>query len=143
MDTNKTASAHSTNTDAARQLRDMAETGAKQSKEVFEKVGAATTETAEAMTNCCSTALKGIQDYNSKLVEFAQANTKSTWEFVQSLAGAKLPSELVRVSTEHARHQLETMAEQTKQLASLTQHVTLATAEPLKAGLVKAFSLAA
>jgi phasin len=143
MDTNKTASARSTNTDATRQLRDMAETGAKQSKEVFEKVSVATTNTAEMMTNFCSTALKGIQDYNSKLVEFAQENTKTALEFVQSLSVAKSPSECVEVSTEHARHQLETMAEQTKQLAMLTQHITIANAEPLKTGLVKAFNRAA
>ena len=47
MDTNtKTTSARSANTDATQQLRDMAETGAKQSKEAFEKIGAATTEAA-------------------------------------------------------------------------------------------------
>ena len=132
-----------TRTDATQQLRDMPETGAKQSKEAFEKIGAATTEAAEAMTNCCSTALKGIQDYNGKLVEFSQANTKSALLFVQSLAGVKSPSEFAQVSAEHARQQLETIAEQTKQLAELTQHVTLATVEPLKTGFAKVLSRAA
>ena len=130
-------------TDATQQLRDLAETGAKQSQEAFEKIGAATTEAAEAVTNCCSTALKGIQDYNGKLVEFTQANTQSAFAFVQSLAGVKSPSEFAQVSTEHARQQLETIAEQTKQLAELTRHVTLATAEPLKTGFAKVFSRAA
>ena len=79
MDTNtKTASSRSTNTEASQQFRDMAETGAKQSKEALEKIGAATNEAAEVMTNCCSTALKGIQDYNNKVVEFTQANTNRT-----------------------------------------------------------------
>jgi phasin len=121
----------------------MAGTSAKQSKEAFEKIGAATTEAAEAMTNCCSTALKGMQDYNSKLAEFTYANTKSNLEFIQSLVGMKSPSEFVQLSTEHARHQLETMAEQTKQLAALAQHVTHTTAEPLKTGFAKAFGRAA
>jgi phasin len=139
VDTNtKTTSARSTSADATQQLRDMAETGAKQSKEAFEKMGAATTDAAEAMTNCCSTAFKGMQDYNSKLAEFTHANTKSNLEFIQSLVGVKSPSEFVQVSTEHARHQLETMAEQSKQLAALTQHVTLTTAEPFKTGFAKA-----
>jgi phasin len=124
-------------------LRDMAESGAKQSKETFEKIGAATTEVAEAMTNCCSTALKGMQDYNSKLAEFTQTNAKSVVEFVQRLAAVKTPSEFVQVSTEHAKHQLETMTEQAKELAELTQQVTLTSAEPLKTGLAKAFNRAA
>ena len=144
MNTNtKTTSVRSPNTDATQQFREVTETGAKQSKETFEKIGAATTEAAEVMTNVCSTALKGLQDYNSKLAEFTQTNTKSAFEFVQSLAGVKSPSEFVQVSTEHAKHQLETIAEQTKQLAELTQQVTLTTAEPIKTGFAKVFSRAA
>jgi phasin len=144
MNTNtKTTSARSPNTDATQQFREVTETGAKQSKETFEKIGAATTEAAEVMTNVCSTALKGLQDYNSKLAEFTQTNTKSAFEFVQSLAGVKSPSEFVQVSTEHAKHQFETMAEQTKQLAVLTQQVTLTTAEPIKTGFARVFSRAA
>jgi phasin len=146
MNTNpntKTAPARSASADAPQQLREMAETGAKQSKETFEKIGAATTEMAEVMTNCCSTALKGMQDYNSKVAEFTQANAKSTVEFVQSLAGVKSPTEFIQISTEHAKRQLETMTEQAKELAELTQQVTLTTTEPFKTGLAKAFNRAA
>jgi phasin len=109
----------------------------------LEKIGAATTEAAEMMTNCASTALKGMQEYNSKLAEFTQANTKSAVEFVQSLAGVKSPSEFVQISTEHTKHQLETMTEQLKELAALSQQVTLTTAEPIKAGMAKVFNRAA
>ena len=121
--------------DVMQQLRDVTDTGAERSKEVFETIGAATTEAADVMKNCCSTALKGMQDYNSKVVEFTQANTKSYVEFVQKLAGVKSPSEFMEISTNHGRYQLGTLAEQAKQLAELAQKVTLATAEPLKTGL--------
>jgi hypothetical protein len=47
------------------------------------------------------------------------------------------------VSTEHVRQQLETIAEQTKQLAELTQHLALATTEPLKEGFAKVLRRAA
>jgi phasin len=144
MNTNKTTSAaRSPNLDAPQHLRDAAESGAKQSKETFEKIGVATTEAAEVMTNFCSTALKGLQDYNSKLAEFTQTNTKSAFEFAQNLAGVKSPSEFVQLSTDHAKHQIETMTEQTKQLAELTQQVTLTATEPLKTGFAKVFSRAA
>src|SRR5690242_9520470 len=90
MNTNpKPTAARSPNPDAPQQLREMAETGAKQSKETLDRIGAATTDAAEMMTNCASTALKGMQEYNSKLAEFTQANTASTVEFLQSLAGVK------------------------------------------------------
>jgi phasin len=144
MNTNtKPTPARSPSTDAPQQLRGMAEASAKQSKETFEKIGAATTEAAEMMTNCASTALKGMQEYNSKLAEFTQANTKSTFEFFQSLAGVKSPSEFVQLSTEHAKHQLETMTAQAKELAELAQQVTLTAGEPVKTGLAKAFNRAA
>ena len=141
MDTN--TKQKSANTNTTQKVRDMTEGGAERSREVLESIGAATTGVAEVMKNCCSTALKGMQDYNSKVVEFTHANTKSYVEFVQKLAGVKSPSEFIEVTTDHGRYQLETVAEQAKQLAELTQKVTLATGEPFKTGFAKAYNHAA
>ena len=135
MDTNpKTRS----KTDATEQFRDMTEKGATQSKEAFEKMSAATAQTADVMKNCYSTAVKGIQDYNNKLIEFTQANTKTAGDFAQRMFGVKSPSEFFELSTDLAQQQLETLTKQTQQLAALAQQVTLATTEPLKTGLTKA-----
>ena len=123
---NTTAKPKSAN--VSQQLRDLTDSSAERSKEVFETIGAASTGAADVIT----TALKGMQDYNSKVIEFSQANTKSYVEFVQKLTGVKSPSEFFEVSTDHGCYQLETVAEQAKQLAELAQKVTLATAEPLK-----------
>jgi phasin len=121
------------------QFRDVTDTSTKRSKEVFETIGAATTEAAEVMTTCCSTALKGIQDYNNKLLEFASANTASYVDFVKKLASVRSPSEFVEVSTEHGRYQLETVAEQAKQLGELAQKM----AEPVQTALAKSYKSAA
>ena len=135
MDTNpKTKS----KTDATEQFRDMTEKGATQSKEAFEKMSAATAQTADVMKNCYSTAVKGIQDYNNKLIEFTDANTKTAVDFAQRMSGVKSPSEFFELSTDLAQQQLETLTKQTQQLAALAQQVTLATTEPLKTGLTKA-----
>ena len=135
MDTNpKTKS----KTDATEQFRDMTEKGATQSKEAFEKMSAATAQTADVMKNCYSTAVKGIQDYNNKLIEFTHANTKTAVDFAQRMSGVKSPSEFFELSTDLAQQQLETLTKQTQQLAALAQQVTLATTEPLKTGLTKA-----
>ena len=83
---------------------------------------------------------KGVQDYNNKFIEFAHANSNAAFDFIQKLPGVKSPSAFVELSTEHARKQLETLTEQTKQLAALGQKVTLATAEPLKTGVAKALN---
>jgi len=123
--------------DVTQKLRDAADTGAERSKETFETVGAASTEAAEIIKNCYSNALQGMQDYNSKVMEFAQANTKSYVEFVQKLAGVKSPLEFIEISNEHARSRLTTLAEQAKQLAALAQQVTLSSTEPLKTAFEK------
>jgi phasin len=140
---NTTTKSKYPNTEGSQQVREMTETGTQQSKEGFEKIGAATSEAAEVMTNCCSTALKGIQEYNSKLIEFIQANAMSQVEFLQKLAGVKSPTELLELSTSHNRSQVERLADQAKHLTDLTKQVTLATAEPIKSGLAKVYDRAA
>ena len=123
-------------TDATQQFHDMAEKGATQSQEVIEKMSAATGQAANVMQNCYMAAVKGVQDYNNKLIEFTHANTKVAFDFAQRMAGVKSPSELVELSTELAQQQFATLTEQTKQLVALAQQATLATAEPLKTSLV-------
>ena len=114
--------------------------GAAQAKVAFEKMNVATADAAALIKNSYSTVVKGAQDYNNKVVEFAQTNTVAAFDFAQKLSGVKSPSDFVELSTEHSREQFETLTEQTKELAALAQKVTLATAEPLKTGVSKAFS---
>jgi phasin len=130
-------------TDAPQAFRAMAETGTAQAKEAYEKMNAATAEATDLIRKSCSTAVEGAQLYNSKLLEFAQTNLKVAFDFAQKLMGVKSPSEFMELSTEHARKQLEILTEQAKELAALGQKVTLATSEPLKTGVAKAFSHAA
>ena len=102
-------------------------------------MSAATIEAADLVKNSYSTA---VQDYNNKFIEFAQENTSAAVDFLQKLSGVTSPMALVELSTEHARKQFETMTKQTKELAALAQKVTLASAEPLKTGVAKAFNQA-
>ena len=118
----------------------MAEKGTTQAKETYEKMNAATTEAADLIKNSYSTAVKGVQDYNNKIIEFTHANTNAAFDFVQKMSDAKSPSVFVELWVEHVRKQVETLTEQTKQLAALAQKATLATAEPLKTGIAEAFN---
>ena len=141
--TTKTTTAKPTSSqkiDATQAFRATAENGSAQAKEAFEKMSAATAEATDLIKNSYSTAVKGAQEYNTKVNEFAQTNTKVALEFVQKLLGMKSPSDVIELSTNHSRNQFETLSEQTKELAALAHKVTLATVEPLKAGVTKAFS---
>ena len=134
--------ANSPMTAAPQAFREMAEKGTTQAKETYEKMNAATAEATDLIKNSYSTAVKGVQDYNTKFIEFAQTNTEAALDFVQKLSGVKSPSDFIELSTDHSRQQFETLTEQTKELAALAQKVTLAAVEPLKTGVSKAFSRA-
>ena len=126
--------------DAPEAFREMAEKGTTQAKETYEKMNAVTTEAADLIKRNYSKTVKGMQDYNNKIIEFAHANTNAAFDFVQKMSSVKSPSEFLELWTEHARKQVEKLTEQTKQLA---QKVSLATAEPLKTGVAEAFNRAA
>ena len=51
----------------------------------YDKIDAATTEAADLIKNSYSKAVKGMQDYNNKIIEFAHANTNAAFDFVQKL----------------------------------------------------------
>jgi hypothetical protein len=88
------------------------------------------TEATALIKDSYSTAVKGAQDYNAKVIEFANANTEAAFAFAQKLFGVTSPSDFVELSTDHSRRQFETQTEQTKELAALAQQVThSATAE--------------
>ena len=121
-----------TKTGAPQAFREMTEKGATQAKETYEKMNVASTEAADLIQNSYLTAVKGVQDYNNKFFEFAHENTNAAFDFIQKMSGVRSPSAFVELSTEHARKQLESLTEQAKELATLAQKATLATAEPLK-----------
>jgi phasin len=119
--------------DAPEAFREMAEKGTTQAKETYDKIDAATTEAADLIKNSYSEAVKGMQEYNNKIIDFVHANTNAAFDFVQKLSGVKSPTAFVEIWTEHARKQVETLTEQSKQLAALGQKVTRTTAEPFVA----------
>ena len=146
MDINKTTATKPTSTprsDTSRAFSEMAEKGTTQTKETYEKMSAATTEMTDLIKASCSTALKGVQEYSNKFLEFAHANSNAGFEFVQNVSRVKSPSEFMALSAEHAHSQTQTLADQAKQLAELAQKVALVGAKPLQEGVAKAFNRAA
>jgi phasin len=128
--TTATKPSGSSRADVTQAFRETAETGSAQAKAAFEKASTVAADATTLMKDSYSRTVKGAQEYHSKAIEFAQANTKAAFEFAQELVGVKSPSEFFELSTNHSRKQFETLA----------QKVTLATAEPIKAGATKAFS---
>jgi phasin len=125
------------------QARDLTDAGAEQTKEFMHKAGSATTQAASTMQTCCSTALKGMQQYSQKLFEFARDNGQAHFDFMQNLAAVKEPREFFEMSAEHTKRQMAKLAEQTKELATLAQRIAVAATEPVKEGLLAKYNEAA
>jgi phasin len=120
-------------------FREFAEKGVSQAKEHYEKMKTAAEQATDLLEETYSTASKGASEYGMKVIEVARTNTNSTFDFASELMNAKSFSELVELSTAHARKQFETLTAQTKELATLAQKVATETAEPIKESVTKTF----
>ncbi|MEI7804986.1 MAG: phasin [Hyphomicrobiales bacterium] len=124
-------------------FREFAEKGVAQAKDQYEKLKAAAEETTDVLETTYTTASKGASEYGLKVIETSRANTNAAFDFFGKLMTAKSLSEVVELSTAHAREQFETVSGQSKELATLAQKVATETAEPIKSGLTSAFTKAA
>lgn len=121
-------------------FREFAERGVAQCKDTYEKMKAAAEEATDVLETTYSTATKGASDYGLKMIEAARFNTNAAFDFAGELITAKSFSEVIELSSVHARKQFEALTQQTKELGALAQKVATETAEPIKSGMNRALS---
>jgi phasin len=121
-------------------FREFAERGVAQCKDTYEKMKAVAEEATDVLESTYSTASKGASDYGLKVIEAARVNTNAAFDYAGELLTAKTLSEVVELSSAHARKQFEALTQQGKELGALAQKVATETAEPIKAGMNKAFT---
>jgi phasin len=121
-------------------FREFAERGVAQCKDTYEKMKAAAEEATDVLETTYSTATRGASDYGLKVIEAARVNTNAAFDFAGELITAKTLSEVIELSSVHARKQFEAYTEQGKELTALAQKVATDTAEPIKSGMNRAFS---
>jgi hypothetical protein len=113
-------------TDVMQTFRATTEAGLASAKEALDKMNVVTAEQMLLIRDNSSTAFEGAQDYNTKVMEFAHANSKASLDFAKRLAGVTTPLDFIEFSAEHSRKQFETLTDQTKILVALAQEVALA-----------------
>jgi len=122
-------------------FREFAERGVAQAKDTYEKMKAAAEEATDVLETTYSTASKGASDYGLKVIEAARTNTNSAFDFAGELLAAKTISEVVELTSAHARKQFEAITAQSKELSALAQKLAAETTEPLKSGVSKVFKV--
>jgi hypothetical protein len=70
-----------------------------------------------------------------------RSNTNAAFDFAGEITAAMTLSEVVQLTSAHARKQFEVLTAQSKELSALAQKVATETAEPIKSGMNKAFSV--
>lgn len=118
-------------------FRDFAEKGLSQAKEGYEKIKSATEEASSLIESSYSSATKGAADYGLKLIEVARVNSNAAFDYASGLLAAKSLSDIVELSTAHARKQFDTLQAQSRELAAIAQKVATDTAEPIKVGMTR------
>jgi phasin len=124
-------------------FRELAEKSVSQAKDNWEKMKAATEDATDMIESSYSTASKGAADYGLALIDAARANTNATFDFYSQVVTAKSLSEMIELSTAHARKQYEALTAQSKDLSALAQKVATESFEPIKSGMSTAFKKAA
>ena len=79
--------------------------------------------------NTYATTVDGMREYSLKVLEIARTNADTAFDYAQQIMSVKSPSEMMELSTAHARKQIETLTAQTKELTTLGQKVAAASGE--------------
>ncbi len=127
----------STTFEAPAAFREFAEKGISQAKDSYEKLKSAAEEATSLMETSYTSASKGAADYGLKLIELARINSNSAFDYATELLGARSLSDVVELSTAHARKQFDALSAQSRELAALAQKVATEAVEPLKDGVTR------
>jgi phasin len=125
------------------EFRDFAEKSTLQAKENYDKLKNATEEVTGGFKDAYEAATKGTHDYGVRLIEAGRTNVNAAFDYAAELLSAKSPSEAIELSTAQLNKQLETLAEQSKELTSLAQKIATETTDPIRESVNKAFKQAA
>ena len=106
----------------------------RRTKEAFRAAGQNARETANRAQESASRAAEGFREYQLKLVSAAQENANALFEYAHEAVEARSISDLIELSTEHTRRQVELMSKQARELAASAQNIVAGTAWPM-AGL--------
>ena len=90
-------------------FREFAERGVAQAKDTYEKMKAVAEEATDVLETTYSTASKGASDYGMKMIEAARVNTNAAFDYAGELLAAKTFSEVIELSSAHARKQFEAL----------------------------------
>jgi phasin family protein len=102
-------------------------------------------ETAAEKASAVEISFAALKDdavaINAEAFEALRVNAEANFDFLKAMFAAKSPSEVIRLQTEFARKQVETMTSQAKNLGALTQKAMADAAESIKEQVAKSLRI--
>ncbi|MGD9922898.1 MAG: phasin [Pseudorhodoplanes sp.] len=113
-------------------MRKFAEQSVEQARQAFDRFIAAAHEAVAEFEGRAQVARTGAMDVGGRAMSFAERNMASSFDFAQKLVKAKDVEEVIRLQTEYVKAQVQTLNEQTKELADAAAKIAKdAAAKPL------------
>jgi len=106
-------------------LRGLSEQQSELAKEQWQTMKSASEKLTATVRDSYSTAAKESVDYGLKVMANASANAHAALELATALAKAKTASEIIEISSAHARRQMEVMTNQNRQLWMAAQKIAM------------------
>jgi len=99
------------------EMRNVAEQSVVQARQAFDGFMSAAQKALVKMEEQAAVAHAGAKDTGEKMMEFAEQNVATSFEFAQRLVRAKDLDEMMRIQAEFVQSQMQSLTEQAKELA--------------------------
>ena len=113
-------------------MRSLAEKNIAQTRELYERSKNALEAVVESWERSFDAAGQGAVALNRKVIDIAQRNINSSFEFAKSLAGAKNLTEAMELQAAYWRKQLGALQAQAEEVRTLSTKVAADATEPIK-----------
>jgi phasin len=98
------------------EMRNVAEQSVVQARQAFDGFMSAAQKAVAKVEEQASVAQSGVKDASGKVMEFAEQNVATSFDFAQRLVRAKDVEEMMRIQAEFVRSQMETLTEQAREI---------------------------
>jgi phasin len=112
------------------ELRAFTEKSVEQAKQAFDGFISAAHRTVSTLEGHAESTRKDAKDLGEKAVTFAERNIASSFEFAQKVVRAKDVEDMLKLHADYVKAQMQTLAEQAKELGEHTGKMAKDAAKP-------------
>jgi len=112
------------------EMRNFAEKSVEEARKAFDSFITAARTAASQVESQAAAAQAGAKDVGHRAVSFAERNVATSFDFAQKLVRAKDMEEMMRLQTEFVKAQMQTLADQAKELSDSASRAAMDAAKP-------------